>query len=146
MPSDCEGSMKAKVREYTDKDYEKVAEVWKQSFSINLRPIDTMDVYNRLIQHSPGLFLVAECDGRIVGTVFAGYDGRQATVHRLAVLPEYQQKGIGKDLMTELLKRLELLKPVEIISHVVPEKHIIDIFESLDFEECKTKHMKKKMY
>lgn len=146
MSSNSKGHVKVNVREYTDKDYEKVAEVWKQCFSIKLRPIDSVDVYNRLIQHSPGLFLVAECDGRIVGTVFAGYDGRQATIHRLAVLPEYQQKGIGKALMNELLKRLESLKPVEIICHVVPEEHIIDIFESFGFEESKTKYMKRKIY
>jgi len=100
---------------------------------------------NRLVEHSPGLFLVAEYDNRIVGTVFAGYDGRQATIHRLAVLPEYQQKGIGKALMTELLKRLELLKPIEIIAHAMPDKHIIDIFESFDFVHCNTKHLRKKI-
>ncbi|MCK4265800.1 MAG: GNAT family N-acetyltransferase, partial [Thermoplasmata archaeon] len=91
-------------------DYKAITRIWKQCFSIKLRPVDSKDILNRLVEHSPGLFLVAEYDNRIVGTVFAGHDGRQATIHRLAVLPEHQQKGIGKALMTDLLKRLELLK------------------------------------
>jgi ribosomal protein S18 acetylase RimI-like enzyme len=88
---------------------------------------------------------VAESKGRIIGSVFAGYDGRQATIHRLAVLPEFQKRGAGKYLMNELLKRLESLKPIEVITHVRPEEYIIQIFESFDFEHCGTKMMKKKM-
>lgn len=47
--------------------------------------------------------------------------------------------------MTDLLKRLELLKPIEIITHAVPEKHIIEIFESFDFVHCNTKQLRKKI-
>ncbi len=47
--------------------------------------------------------------------------------------------------MAELIKRLELLKPIEIITHAVPETHIIEIFESFDFVHCNTKHLRKKI-
>jgi len=134
-----------RIREYTSSDYKAVTNIWKQCFSIKLRLIDSKEILNRLIQHSPGLFLIAESDDKIVGTVFAGYDGRQATIHRLAVLPEYQQKGIGKSLLAELLRRLELLKPIEVITHAMPDEHVIDIFESFDFVHCETKHLRKKI-
>jgi ribosomal protein S18 acetylase RimI-like enzyme len=84
------------MREYQDEDYGGVAEVWRKCFSGTPRPIDSKEVISRMVKRcSPtGLFLVEERDGKIIGTVFAGYDGRQATIHRLAVLPEYREKGI----------------------------------------------------
>lgn len=134
-----------KIRIYDDADYDVVANVWKRCFS-GLRPIDSREAIRRLIEHSPGLFLVAEIDSTIAGTVFAGYDGRQATVHRLAVLPEYQQEGVGTALMKELLERLASYKPIEIVTDATPEKHVVHIFETFGFEHTETKHMKMKIH
>lgn len=137
--------MRTEICEYSDSDYEQVAEIWKECFS-GLRPIDSPEVLSQLNQHSPGLFLVAKKEDKIIGTIFAGYDGRQATIHRLAVLPAHQKKGIGNALMTELLNRIENLKPVEILTHANPDEHVIHIFESFGFQLASTKYMKKKVY
>ena len=133
------------ICEYSDTGYEQIADIWTQCFS-GLRPIDSAEVLSRLNQHSPGFFLVAKKEDKIIGTIFAGYDGRQATIHRLAVLPEYQQKGIGQSLMSELLKRIEQLKPVEILTHASPDKHVIQIFEYFGFQQVDSIYMKKKVY
>ena len=50
--------------------------------------------------------LVAVVDGRIVGTVLAGHDGRRGFIHHMAVLPEYRRKHIGNKLATEAVKRI----------------------------------------
>ena len=50
-----------------------------------------------------GLILVAEAEGKIVGTVMGGYDGHRGWIYSLAVLPEFRRKGIA----TQLLKHIE---------------------------------------
>jgi ribosomal protein S18 acetylase RimI-like enzyme len=47
------------------------------------------------------MFLVAEQDGRIVGTVMAGFDGHRGSVNYLAVDPNTRKQGIARRLMSE---------------------------------------------
>jgi ribosomal protein S18 acetylase RimI-like enzyme len=47
------------------------------------------------------LFLVAELDGAVVGTVMAGYDGHRGWINYLGVDPATQRRGIGRALMDE---------------------------------------------
>lgn len=54
----------------------------------------------------PGLALVAERDGEILGAVMAGYDGRTSWVSRLGVRADARRRGIARLLVTELLRRL----------------------------------------
>jgi ribosomal protein S18 acetylase RimI-like enzyme len=53
-----------------------------------------------------GDVLVAELDGRIVGTAMIGFDGHRAWVYYLAVDPAHQGCGIGAQLMAEAERRL----------------------------------------
>jgi ribosomal protein S18 acetylase RimI-like enzyme len=53
------------------------------------------------------LLLVAEHDGRIIGTVMGGWDGWRANIYRLAVMPEYRRQGIGRALVEEIEYRLK---------------------------------------
>ncbi len=85
-----------RIREYVDPDYPEVAQIWKRCFSKKMRPIDSRKILRRVIKHAPGLFLVAEDKGKLVGTVMATYDGRQVAIHRMAVLPEKQKKELEK--------------------------------------------------
>jgi ribosomal protein S18 acetylase RimI-like enzyme len=57
----------------------------------------------------PDLFLVAEIDDTVIGTVMVGYDGHRGWINYLGVDPDYRRKGVGRVLMAEaeLLLRLE---------------------------------------
>src|SRR2546430_1057209 len=46
-----------------------------------------------------GLLFVAEADGKIVGSIMAGYDGHRGWLYSLAVLPDYRKLGIGSRLV-----------------------------------------------
>jgi ribosomal protein S18 acetylase RimI-like enzyme len=52
------------------------------------------------------LFLVAEHDGAVVGSVMAGYEGHRGWVNYLAVAPEHRGRGEGRALMAEAEQRL----------------------------------------
>ncbi len=55
---------------------------------------------------NPQLFLAAEEDKQIVGSVY-GQPGIVGSVWKLCVLPSYRNKGIGTGLMKEILARLK---------------------------------------
>jgi ribosomal protein S18 acetylase RimI-like enzyme len=61
------------------------------------------------VAHSADLFLVAVFDGKVVGSVMAGYDGHRGWINYLAVDPEAQRGGIGRALMNEAERRLAAL-------------------------------------
>ncbi len=48
-------------------------------------------------------FLVAEIDEKVVGTAGMEVYGKKALVRSLAVAPEFQKRGIGKQLLNEIL-------------------------------------------
>lgn len=66
---------------------------------------DTVPELVKFLGKNPGTCLVAEENGRVVGAVMGGYDGRRGLVHHLAVDPEMQRRGIGAALMKELEDR-----------------------------------------
>ena len=59
------------------------------------------------LQRDPDLFLVAEAQGRLIGTIIGGYDGRRGLIYHLAVEATYRQQGIGSLLMDEVERRLK---------------------------------------
>jgi ribosomal protein S18 acetylase RimI-like enzyme len=60
----------------------------------------------RLLETSADALLVAEADGRIVGTIIAAWDGWRASFYRLAVLPSARRRGIALRLVAEAERRL----------------------------------------
>ena len=73
-------------------------ELWQAAESIP-SVTDTPEALELVLQRDDDLLLVAECDGRIVGTVMGGWDGWRGNIYRLAVLPEYRERGVARALV-----------------------------------------------
>jgi len=111
------------VREfcYPD-DYPAVRALWENAGAgIQLRRSDEPQEIEKKLQRDPELFLVAEKDGRIVGAVLGGFDGRRGLVYHLAVAAPFQRHGVGKLLMRELEERLRALGCIRVYLLVTPE-------------------------
>ncbi len=67
---------------------------------------DSLDEIEKKIARDPDLFLVAESNGLVVGSVIGGFDGRRGMVYHLAVASEFRGMGVGSRLMDELESRL----------------------------------------
>ncbi len=67
---------------------------------------DTPEEIQKKLARDPDLFLVAEEDKRIIGTVIGGYDGRRGMLYHLAVAASFRGRGIGSRLMNEIESRL----------------------------------------
>ncbi len=98
-----------RIREFHyPEDYPAARLLWENAGpGIQLRRSDDPDEIQKKLQHDPELFLVAEADGKILGTVLGGFDGRRGMVYHLAVTESSRKQGIGELLMDELERRLK---------------------------------------
>jgi ribosomal protein S18 acetylase RimI-like enzyme len=89
-----------RVRSFASADEAAVVDLW-QRCDLTRPWNDPRKDIQRKLRVQAEMFLVAEDEGAIVGTVMAGYDGHRGWVNYLAVSPDRQRKGIGRRLMAE---------------------------------------------
>lgn len=102
------GVTDVRIRSYRRTNYEQVIALWRAvGFDPGAR--DSQEALDYKVTHDRGPFLIAELAGRIVGTAMGSWDGRRASVSRVAVDPNMQRRGIGRALMAEVESRLAAL-------------------------------------
>ena len=94
------------IREMTIYDYDEVYEMWQITTKRALSKADERDQMERYLKHNAGMSQVAVVDGKIVGTVLAGHDGRRGFIHHMAVLPEFRRKKIGHALAQTAIQNI----------------------------------------
>jgi ribosomal protein S18 acetylase RimI-like enzyme len=88
-------------------DYAAVRELWEHAGpGIQLSSSDESLEIEKKLGRDPDLFLVAVRDGKLVGTVLGGFDGRRGLVYHLAVDPTLRRQGLGRTLMEAVEERL----------------------------------------
>jgi ribosomal protein S18 acetylase RimI-like enzyme len=104
--------------------------LWENSApGVHLGRSDEPGEIARKLQRDPDLFLVAESDGHLIGTVIGGYDGRRGMVYHLAVHQAFQGLGIGGALMEEVERLLTLKGCMKAYLMVTPENlQVIDFY------------------
>lgn len=88
-------------------DYRAVLELWRGSDGVHVGPSDTPEEIQRKLERDPDLFLIAEMDSTIIGTIIGGYDGRRGLIYHLAVHQDFRERGIGAALLNEVEARLK---------------------------------------
>jgi ribosomal protein S18 acetylase RimI-like enzyme len=94
------------IRPYRDADQGDVVALWHEVFAYPTPHNDPEAVIRQKRAVQPELFLVAELDDRVVGTVLGGYDGHRGWVYSLAVAPARRGLGIGTALVRHLERAL----------------------------------------
>jgi ribosomal protein S18 acetylase RimI-like enzyme len=94
-----------RIRAFQEADADRVVKLWERCGL--LRPWnDPRKDIARKLEVQRELFLVGEIDGRIVAVVMAGYEGHRGWVNYLAVEPEQQGKGLGRQMMAAVERGL----------------------------------------
>jgi ribosomal protein S18 acetylase RimI-like enzyme len=94
-----------RVRPATPDEISAVLRLWQEA-EADPSATDDMDGLAGLVAHDPGALLVAEVDGRIVGSLIAGWDGWRGNMYRLAVAPAQRRSGIARALVEAGEERL----------------------------------------
>ena len=88
------------IRPMTMDDYEEVFEMWQSISGFGIRSWDdSKEGIEKFIARNPGLSVVAIHDGRIIGGILCGHDGRRGCLYHVCVRQEYRMLGIGQDMV-----------------------------------------------
>lgn len=116
-------------------DYDALMELWTEA-KLLYKPKgrDRRDNIERELQQPSAVFLVAEKDGKLVGSIFGTHDGRRGWINRLAVSPSYRQQGIAAQLIKEVEMRLDAIG-IEIIACLVEDWNTVSmkVFQRLGY-------------
>lgn len=107
------------LRTMTLEDYEGVAALWMTIKGFCIRSIDdSKEGVEQFLKRNPTTSVVAVEDGKIVGAILCGHDGRRGTLYHVCVHESYRRRGIGKAMVVfcmEALKK-EHINKVSIIA------------------------------
>lgn len=102
------------VRVMTMEDYDQVKELWNSIQGFGIRSMDdSREGVARFLKRNPTTSVVAEEDGKVVGTILCGHDGRRGCLYHVCVHKDYRMRGIGKSMVAfamEALKKEEINK------------------------------------
>ena len=93
------------MRTYRDGDGDRLRTFWL-TCGVKIRPGDDDASLARFAARNPGLLIVAEEHGHLVGSALAGWDGRRGWLYHVAVHKDERRRGIGRDLVAEIETRL----------------------------------------
>ena len=89
-------------------DYDDVRALWMTIRGFGIRELDdSREEIARFIRRNPTTSVVAEADGRIVGSILCGSDGRQGALYHVCVAREYRRRGIGTRMVGYCMERLK---------------------------------------
>ena len=96
------------IRAMTIDDDEEVYALWMSIKGFAMRSLDdSRDGVARFLKRNPDASVVAVADGKVVGSILCGYDGRRGCLYHVCVREDYRRQGIGKAMVVYCMKALE---------------------------------------
>jgi ribosomal protein S18 acetylase RimI-like enzyme len=124
------------IRDFRMEDYDALISFWDES-GLSYRPKgrDSRDDFERQLKLGTTIYLIAEIEGKMVGTLLGTHDGRKGWINRLAVSPGQRHKGIARRLVDELEERFELLG-IGIVACMVEDwnEESLEVFDKLGYK------------
>lgn len=96
------------VRVMTMEDYGQVRELWNSIKGFGIRSVDdSREGVERFLKRNPATSVVAIEDGRVVGAILCGHDGRRGCLYHVCVHKDYRMRGIGKSMVVFAMEALK---------------------------------------
>ena len=127
-----------KVRNYTPEDYEAVSDLYKDSSTFGGQfdgARDTAERLQNLVKQKPDAILVAEDDGKIIGTVTLFEDGRSAWLYRFAVANVDNSIDIAQKLFSRASEILKSMGHTQVLVYAPANNKFDGRYMSLGFNK-----------
>ena len=96
------------IRIMTIDDYDGVKALWMKIKGFGIRSIDdSREGIERFLKRNPSTSVVAIEDGKIVGSILCGHDGRRGCLYHVCVDEQYRMRGIGKSMVVKAMEALQ---------------------------------------
>ena len=92
--------VEAIIRPARFEEVEQVLGLWREA-ETTPSVTDNREAVLKLLTEPTAVLLVAETDGRLMGTVIGGWDGWRGNIYRLVVAPGYRRRGLARRLVAE---------------------------------------------
>ena len=102
--------MEYEIRQVTIDDYDAIYELWNSTEQSRraMNPVDdSREGIERYLNRNPDTCFAAVKDGRIIGVILTGHDGRRAIIHHMCVHPDYRRRGIAARLVSRAEEALK---------------------------------------
>jgi len=101
---------KITFRPMTIADYEEVRALWLTIQGFGIRTLDdSREDISRFIDRNPTTSVVARADGKIIGSILCGSDGRQGSLYHVCVAREFRRQGVGTRMVGYCMHQLRRL-------------------------------------
>ena len=96
------------IRAMTVEDYDQLHALWMRIKGFGIRSIDdSKEGVERFLKRNPTTSVIAEIDGKVVGGILCGHDGRTGFFYHVCVDPAYRCHGIGKSMVVYAMSALK---------------------------------------
>ena len=96
------------IRGMTQNDYEEIINLWKSTDGMGLRSLDdSQQGISVFLKRNPTTNFVAIDNGKIVGTILCGHDGRRGYIYHTVVKESYRNQGIATKLINAAISALQ---------------------------------------
>ncbi len=97
------------IVEFTMEHYEAAFLLWRETPGVGVSSADEPAAIRFYLERNPGMSFVALVEGRLVGTILCGHDGRRGYIHHVAVHPDYRRQGMATQLVDRALASLKAI-------------------------------------
>lgn len=96
------------LRAMTIDDYDEVYKLWTGIKGFGIRSVDdSRQGVEVFLKRNPLTSVVDIEDGKIVGAILCGHDGRRGCLYHVCVAEEYRMRGIGKAMVVFCMNALK---------------------------------------
>ncbi len=123
-------------------DYNSLVELWqKAGLPVKLNGRDSKLEIEKELKRGIVNILLAKDEDILVGTIMITHDGRKGWLNRLAILPEYRNKGLAKTLVHKAEKHLNSIG-IGIFACLIEDYNSVslEVFQKLGYIDFKGIH------
>lgn len=96
------------LRVMTIDDYDQLFALWNSIEGFGIRTLDdSREGIEKFIKRNPTTSVVAEEDGRIIGAILCGHDGRRGCLYHVCVAKDWRKHGIGHKMALFAIEALK---------------------------------------